>query len=586
MDKTFKIFKCLAFIVPLVFLLGILLPKSAGASDQAGQAVERVETRITSLEIARGGDPSQPVGWYEKFKINIGWDASSYGNQLKAGDYFYAQLPKEFMFPANQDATNFDLLDPEGLVLAKAQVTPDNQAGGGQVKVTFTDYVENRSNIKGDLWLSAELNRILLQPQTSYTVSAVVNGLASGTEITTGALPSSVNKHLLTKWGRLNEATNEVTWNVYINKNLGNYEEVNIEDALQAEDGNLEGVHYIADSFRLRPVRYNDKGVLEWTGKKTNISDQVEISEDGHSFHYQLGNIQGETLHLSYKTTYRPGMVLTNRLRFQSLTDIKSILGKIQYAESGGNGQGDLNSKIKIIKVDASDHSILLKGARFKLTNLQTGEAVDLVTDEQGEAVSDKLIPGRYRIEEVEAPAGYQLAAAREVTVEAGTATIETISDQPVAKTEILVTKEWLDEGDARGLRPGSIRLQLYADGQPVGQEVVVQAGTDQQWTYRFTDLPVYQDDQTTPITYTVQEAAVPDGYQVSYSEGADANHLIVRNSLIPDKAQKPSQQKDKPKKQGKSLPKTGEKKDWLSLLSLLLILAWSLALHQAKKVS
>ena len=54
-------------------------------------------------------------------------------------------------------------------------------------------------------------------------------------------------------------------------------------------------------------------------------------------------------------------------------------------------------------------------------------------------------------------------------------------------KTSISVTKKWDDENDKDGIRPKSIRVQLYAGDEKVGQEVELSA--DNKWTHIFADL-------------------------------------------------------------------------------------------------
>ena len=76
--------------------------------------------------------------------------------------------------------------------------------------------------------------------------------------------------------------------------------------------------------------------------------------------------------------------------------------------------------------------------------------------------------------------------------------------------TQRSVTKRWNDEADNDGKRPASIRVQLYADGEPYGAEVELNEANS--WTYTWSDLPEKNGEHV--ISYTVDEVTVPDGYE------------------------------------------------------------------------
>ena len=111
-----------------------------------GTGVDRVKTKITRFEIKdhNGGTipPGQPLGYWNKFRLDMDWDASIYGAELKENDYFTITLPKQFIFPKDGLYVNFPLYVPgTNIVIANAHVNSKGEAGGGTVKVTFTKYV-------------------------------------------------------------------------------------------------------------------------------------------------------------------------------------------------------------------------------------------------------------------------------------------------------------------------------------------------------------------------------------------------------------------------------------------------------------
>lgn len=120
-------------------------------------------------------------------------------------------------------------------------------------------------------------------------------------------------------------------------------------------------------------------------------------------------------------------------------------------------------------------------------------------------------------------------------------------------KTSITVTKKWDDENDKDGIRPKSIRVQLYANDQKVGQEVELSA--ENKWTHTFADLDEKANGNT--ITYTVREVSVPKGYEARNDEDGKGN-VVITNKHVPKETPKqptpPSS--SEPKKPGQPEPK------------------------------
>lgn len=97
-----------------------------------------------------------------------------------------------------------------------------------------------------------------------------------------------------------------------------------------------------------------------------------------------------------------------------------------------------------------------------------------------------------------------------------------------LADNTVKVTKVWDDENDQDGLRPDSIEVVLMNGEETVAEAVL---GDSNDWTYVFTDLPVYEDGQ--PLLYTVEEAEVPAGY-TKVVAGDAVNGFVITNTHIP----------------------------------------------------
>jgi len=153
-------------------------------------------------------------------------------------------------------------------------------------------------------------------------------------------------------------------------------------------------------------------------------------------------------------------------------------------------------------------------------------------TNESGE--TGKATEIQYTVAELEVPAEYV------VTIE-GNTTLYTITntlpeggarieksflsdpEEPIFVPDIIdipVTKIWIDNDNAAGMRPNAITVHLFAGGTEVEARTLSAANG---WTYTFTDLPAYNEDRL-PIAYSVTEDAVPN-----YT--TEVNGFIITNT-------------------------------------------------------
>ena len=118
--------------------------------------------------------------------------------------------------------------------------------------------------------------------------------------------------------------------------------------------------------------------------------------------------------------------------------------------------------------------------------------------------------------------------AVPEYTTEISGTTI--INKYQPGKTSISVVKAWEDENNQDGLRPTDIKVQLYADGTPEGEEITLNAGN--QWSYTWSGLDEMKSGQK--ISYTVKEAGKVTGYDTVISGEAKTGYVIT-NSHTPE---------------------------------------------------
>ena len=95
-------------------------------------------------------------------------------------------------------------------------------------------------------------------------------------------------------------------------------------------------------------------------------------------------------------------------------------------------------------------------------------------------------------------------------------------------KTSLTVTKSWDDKGNQDGIRPDSITVKLFANGQDTGKTLTL--NSDNQWRGDFTDLDEFSAGEK--IAYTVAEVSVP-GY-ISVITGTPAEGYVITNTHTP----------------------------------------------------
>ncbi|CEI83160.1 Collagen adhesin precursor [Oceanobacillus oncorhynchi] len=112
-----------------------------------------------------------------------------------------------------------------------------------------------------------------------------------------------------------------------------------------------------------------------------------------------------------------------------------------------------------------------------------------------------------------------------------GNGTFTVTNEHTPEQTSVTVNKFWNDKNDQDGQRPDSIRVQLLADGEALGNEVLITAADN--WSYTWSGLDANRDGGE-PIDYTVKEVDVTAGYE---SDINDENHgaISITNSYEPE---------------------------------------------------
>ena len=504
------LFLCLFLVLGCFF-------QSAPAKVYAASGTPReVDTRITKFEIYNWlNQKAVLISLGSRFFVSMDWDASGNGVSLNEGDYFYVDLPEKMVFPSDSHNVDFKIVDKDNpnAVIANAHVTPKSPSGG-KVKVTFTNYVNGRYNIKGNLYMSANFNTDSVTRDSENTFETEINGKKMSSKVYVEG-PTLIRDEGIRKWeSKISGHVDLVEWGGRINHRGDTLHNVVMTDKLDQP-----GEKYIPGSFKVRRVVFDAYGYVTNVLEELDLTGRLTISPDGSSFTLNLPDMNGDQYDFSYRSTYTPGTVLKNDVVLTATEKVQRAYAIHMLADSGGQGTGTLANKIKIVKVDADDNQVKLADAEFKITRVSDGREYTLKTDANGEAVSSWLRAGQYKLVETKAPAGYEAdTQERLVTVQDGVVNLQTIENAPM-KVSVNVKKLWVGE------KKPLVKVHLYADGVDTGKELTLNESNA--WTASFANLRKYKGADE--IKYTVKEERV-SGYSTAIT-GDSANGYVITNT-------------------------------------------------------
>ena len=319
------------------------------------------------------------------------------------------------------------------------------------------------------------------------------------------------------------------------------------------------------DGLRPKTIKVKLYADGQKLGKEVELSEDnkwsytfsdLDEKKDGKTIQYTVKEIEVPEGYTQTVEATNPGQVVISNTHTPSKTKVQ-VTKKWDDANNQ-DGIRPASITVRLYKDGApTDQTLELSEA-----NQWHGTFENLDVNAAGKALN-------YTVKEENVPEGYTLSID-----DKDPAHLVLINKHEPNVTQVQVTKKWDDGDDKDGLRPKTIKVQLYADGKKAGE--VVQLSADNKWTYTFTDLVEKANGKT--ISYTVEEVDVPEGYQVSKIDDGKGN-VVLTNKHEPSIP--PTTTTEEPKKKVE-LPNTGSTE---SVLSLILALAGvSLAAYLLKK--
>jgi len=463
----------------------------------------------------------------------------------KAGDFTTFQLSDSLKI---QKSDSFQIKDKDQVV-ANAVIDAANRT----VTLTYTNYVEQRSDIRGKFWLSLQVNSDKETEAKQLSNSIKVNNTSdlaiAGTINYTGITKDKDFDLVKDSWTNFVEETDAAGNKVYLIRyrvlvNVGKRNNITLKDTLGEgafsyyssdehpvsirkgvwQRGQYVNGNWVADEENGKNFDIRNSQKTGPATQNTALEAQYKAAVGKKTFTLNLGNTtDNEGFEIVYYAKV-DGKPVTN-FNYHNEVELNSdgAGGKplkkeynVNVQSAGGEASGD-TFKIKLKKVNEDQKA--LAGAVFAVSNSDGAEVGRLTTDANGEAILSGLLRGDYTVKEVQAPEGYLLSddsysVKADMFDVAKVATLTVVNNKAEAKRNLYVTKKWVDAGDKAQSRPKQVTVELLRNGELIG--VTQELSQANAWKTSFSNLPKY-DENSKAYSYTIREKAV-EGYAPAIS--------------------------------------------------------------------
>ena len=545
MKRRFK--KIISLLTIPILLISMILNNSILKEVKAADLNNKVQ--LTNLRLLSTLDDNVLPG-----NILHGKDQTE-ANVNFAGEYSFNEAPGVIR---NGDSFSVDIPSPLKLEDAELPLVDTNSnetlgkvvasSATGKITFTFNEKVEDKHHIHGTFKVSAkqtvtnEDKTIVYTLPNGKTQSITYKVLKAANQNVKGetVYKAGYDGGNMNYWVRVNRSKKDLSGKVvkikdffdtskgslatYIEKSFSLKEAVYTEESTYEKDLVSTGkVYKVTTDAAVYKADSDNTALLTFTNSKTGFDLLLPTNTGTKSFLLEYSSTSPQDTTRLYNSV---GMEIDNEaqptwtewagkknIETTHVKDLKSTKA------IGATITADLAGKVKILKYDEGDASVVLSGVQFDIKK-ENGEFVETITtNEKGIAVSGLLPDGKYIAKEKVAKDGYKLNekeypfeidAAKEKANKKNTSTLNIPNKRKTIDFE--ATKVWKN-GVSSDYKEVKLGLYVHKEGEdasnakPVtGSYTPTVTSANGVYTYRWTDQLPERNLDGSKLVYSVRE--------------------------------------------------------------------------------
>ena len=545
MKRRFK--KIISLLTIPILLISMILNNSILKEVKAADLNNKVQ--LTNLRLLSTLDDNVLPG-----NILHGKDQTE-ANVNFAGEYSFNEAPGVIR---NGDSFSVDIPSPLKLEDAELPLVDTNSnetlgkvvasSATGKITFTFNEKVEDKHHIHGTFKVSAkqtvtnEDKTIVYTLPNGKTQSITYKVLKAANQNVKGetVYKAGYDGGNMNYWVRVNRSKKDLSGKVvkikdffdtskgslatYIEKSFSLKEAVYTEESTYEKDLVSTGkVYKVTTDAAVYKADSDNTALLTFTNSKTGFDLLLPTNTGTKSFLLEYSSTSPQDTTRLYNSV---GMEIDNEAQptwtewaGKKNTETTHVKDLKSTKAIGATITADLAGKVKILKYDEGDASVVLSGVQFDIKK-ENGEFVETITtNEKGIAVSGLLPDGKYIAKEKVAKDGYKLNekeypfeidAAKEKANKKNTSTLNIPNKRKTIDFE--ATKVWKN-GVSSDYKEVKLGLYVHKEGEdasnakPVtGSYTPTVTSANGVYTYRWTDQLPERNLDGSKLVYSVRE--------------------------------------------------------------------------------
>ena len=545
MKRRFK--KIISLLTIPILLISMILNNSILKEVKAADLNNKVQ--LTNLRLLSTLDDNVLPG-----NILHGKDQTE-ANVNFAGEYSFNEAPGAIR---NGDSFSVDIPSPLKLEDAELPLVDTNSnetlgkvvasSATGKITFTFNEKVEDKHHIHGTFKVSAkqtvtnEDKTIVYTLPNGKTQSITYKVLKAANQNVKGetVYKAGYDGGNMNYWVRVNRSKKDLSGKVvkikdffdtskgslatYIEKSFSLKEAVYTEESTYEKDLVSTGkVYKVTTDAAVYKADSDNTALLTFTNSKTGFDLLLPTNTGTKSFLLEYSSTSPQDTTRLYNSV---GMEIDNEAQptwtewaGKKNTETTHVKDLKSTKAIGATITADLAGKVKILKYDEGDASVVLSGVQFDIKK-ENGEFVETITtNEKGIAVSGLLPDGKYIAKEKVAKDGYKLNekeypfeidSAKEKANKKNTSTLNIPNKRKTIDFE--ATKVWKN-GVSSDYKEVKLGLYVHKEGEdasnakPVtGSYTPTVTSANGVYTYRWIDQLPERNLDGTKLVYSVRE--------------------------------------------------------------------------------